>query len=308
MNPKVTVSSLFLIPLVLTSPMHGLAQQVPDEAYDPPVLNRAYATDAGPKVGIDEAHHNAQTMGGGYSPFAKLLRRDGYRVRAFTDKFTPKALQKVDILVIVNALAEQNVDKWSAPTLPAFEKSEIDAVEEWVKNGGSLFLIADHRPWPGAAEKLAERFDVLFHNGFAFPKDTPIRIDMPIRCSLVDHPIVIGRSSRETVPSVLPGLGQAFHLRPGGKARPLIVLEGEWMLRLPVGESSALIRADGMLVAAVANSGKGRVALFGEAAMLTAQLWGPERKPGGMNSPDAKYNAQFLLNTLHWLSGLLPAE
>lgn len=302
MNPKVTVSSLFLIPLVLTSPMHGLAQQVPDEAYDPPVLNRAYATDAGPKVGIDEAHHNAQTMGGGYSPFAKLLRKDGYRVQAFTNKFTPESLQKIDILVIVNALAEQNVDKWSLPTLPAFEESEINAVEQWIKKGGSLFLIADHRPWPGAAEKLAERFDVLFHNGFAFSKDTPNR------CSLVDHPIMRGRSSEETVPSVFPGVGQAFHLRRGGKARPLIFLEGEWMLRLPAGDSSALIRADGMLLAAVANAGKGRVALFGEAAMLTAQLWGPERKPGGMNSPEAKYNAQLVLNTLHWLSGLLPAE
>ena len=94
----------------------------------------------------------------------------------------------------------------------------------------------------------------------------------------------------------------------GINAVPTFVIEGEWMLRLPAGDSSALIRAEGMLLAAVANAGKGRVALFGEAAMLTAQLWGPERKPGGMNSPEAKYNAQLVLNTLHWLSGLLPAE
>lgn len=51
--------------------------------------------------------------------------------------------------------------------------------------------------------------------------------------------------------------------------------------------------------------GRGRVAVFGEAAMFTAQVTGPERQPMGMNAPGAEQNAQLLLNVLHWLSGLM---
>jgi hypothetical protein len=48
------------------------------------------------------------------------------------------------------------------------------------------------------------------------------------------------------------------------------------------------------------------VAVFGEAAMFTAQVSGANRRPMGMNDPGAPENAQFLLNVLHWLTGLLP--
>lgn len=50
--------------------------------------------------------------------------------------------------------------------------------------------------------------------------------------------------------------------------------------------------------------GKGRVAVFGEAAMFTAQLAGPNRVQVGMNAPEAAGNHQLLLNTLHWLTRL----
>jgi hypothetical protein len=49
--------------------------------------------------------------------------------------------------------------------------------------------------------------------------------------------------------------------------------------------------------------GEGRVAFFGEAAMFSAQLAGPEQHPAGMNAPGAEENFQFVLNVLHWLSG-----
>jgi hypothetical protein len=48
--------------------------------------------------------------------------------------------------------------------------------------------------------------------------------------------------------------------------------------------------------------GKGRVAVFGEAAMFSAQLGGPNRIPVGMNSPDADQNYRLLLNVMHWLT------
>lgn len=51
--------------------------------------------------------------------------------------------------------------------------------------------------------------------------------------------------------------------------------------------------------------GSGRAAFFGEAAMFSAQLGGRERAPMGMNAPMAEQNFQFVLNLMHWLTGIL---
>jgi hypothetical protein len=47
--------------------------------------------------------------------------------------------------------------------------------------------------------------------------------------------------------------------------------------------------------------GKGRLAVFGEAGMFSAQLAGPRQRMG-MNAPGAEQNHQLLLNVMHWLS------
>jgi hypothetical protein len=70
-------------------------------------------------------------------------------------------------------------------------------------------------------------------------------------------------------------------------------------------DATPQISVDGWLQGAVLRSGGGRVAVFGEAAMFTAQLSASDRTPMGMNAPGAEQNLQFLLNVMHWLSGLL---
>ena len=47
---------------------------------------------------------------------------------------------------------------------------------------------------------------------------------------------------------------------------------------------------------------EGRVAVFGEAAMFSAQVTGPNRSTMGMNAPVAAQNAPFLLNVMRWLA------
>jgi len=63
---------------------------------------------------------------------------------------------------------------------------------------------------------------------------------------------------------------------------------------------SAAGRAQGIAM----SLGKGRVVVLGEAAMLSAQLAGPNRIAFGMNRPGLD-NKQIALNIMHWLSGLL---
>jgi hypothetical protein len=45
--------------------------------------------------------------------------------------------------------------------------------------------------------------------------------------------------------------------------------------------------------------------ILSEAGMCTALAVGPDKIQVGMNSSFAPQNAQFCLNIIHWLSGLL---
>ena len=293
------------------------AQQVADTAYTPPILDPEFPQGQGPLVLIDEAHHNFHTADGRYLAFARLLRRDGYVVEPNTQPFTSAVLARADVLVIANALAEENVEveDWTLPTPSAFTDEEVETVEEWVRRGGSLLLIADHMPIPGAAEALAAAFGLRFQNGFAV--DTLAASaesgsgDATFRRSdgsLRSHPVVSGRGPDERVDSVTTFMGQAF--RAEGEAVPLMVLPEHWILLLPevaweFSETTPRIPAANLLQGAVLEHGEGRVAAFGEAAMFTAQVSGEARAPMGMNLPIAAQNYRLVLNVLHWLTGRL---
>ncbi len=290
------------------------AQQIPDTSFNPPVENPAYPPGRGPTIFVDEAHLNFHTAEGRYKPFAELLRRDGYVVKASTVQFGKETLRGMKILVSVNPLAERNRNDWSLPTPSAFTDQEIAAVREWVKKGGSLLLIADHMPFPGAVEKLAAAFGVRFNNGYVRDEKlgtgriTFRRSDG----SLADHPITNGRTAKERVDAVATFTGSAFQSDKG--AQPLFTL-GPAAVSLMTSTvvidqfppNTPRAPVGGWLQGAVLQYGKGRVAVFGEAAMFTAQVAGPNREPRGMNAPGAKeaQNPQFLLNVMHWLSGLL---
>ena len=62
---------------------------------------------------------------------------------------------------------------------------------------------------------------------------------------------------------------------------------------------------EGWLQGVTLESGKGRAAFFGEAAMFAAQRVGPDRERIGMNTPGAEGNVQFALNVVHWLTRVM---
>lgn len=161
------LTALFPVGLLSASPAASSAQQIVDSTFRPQVEKPAYGVDTGPLVLVDEGHNNTHLLNGPYRPFADVLRADRYRVEPLREPFTREALGRGQILVIINALASKNVDNWTLPTPSAFRATEIEAVLEWVSSGGALLLVADHMPFPGAAEDLAHRLGVAFSNGFA---------------------------------------------------------------------------------------------------------------------------------------------
>jgi hypothetical protein len=113
----------------------------------------------GPVVAIDAAHNNVHTADGGYKTFAGLISSDGYFVRSNIGPFQPSTLKEARILVIANARGSANGPIQNRAT-PAFTPEENDAVQDWVRGGGALLLIADHWPIGSAMGGLSLKFDV----------------------------------------------------------------------------------------------------------------------------------------------------
>jgi len=64
-------------------------------------------------------------------------------------------------------------------------------------------------------------------------------------------------------------------------------------------------RIEGWAQGAFKEYGKGRIVVFGEASIFSAQIGQPGNRKMGMNRDDAKDNYKLLLNSIHWLDGIL---
>lgn len=288
----------------------------------------AYKAGEGPKVLVDEGHNNFQTIADRLKGFAALLSLDNMQVAPLREPFTAKALEGVNVLVSFNALNEKNanekktVNRWELPTPSAFTDDEIKVVTEWVKNGGSLLLVADHMPFPGAMEKLGNSLGVIFQNNFAFdaaftygPKDPNLikfyRSPSSPRVGklLAGNPIADGTAGTEKLDVVVSFTGHAFRMKPGVAHTPILELGQGVNLAWPIEHAeitpkTPFSQGEGFLQGAILNVGKGRVAVFGEASMFSTNWaeWN-DNYPMGFQNPQASDNKQFILNVMHWLAG-----
>ncbi|NQY35841.1 MAG: DUF4350 domain-containing protein [Alteromonadaceae bacterium] len=281
------------------------AQQVGSSDFVPVNSKKTFLESEAPTVLIDEAHHNFHTMDGRYQPFAKILQSDGYNVDKNTKLFSKDSLKNVDVLVISNALNSKNTKSWNLPNYSAFKREEIEAVYHWVKNGGSLFLIADHMPFPKASESLAAVFGFQFNNGYAKDKTNKNSIFKYSEGALTNHVIRKGMNDKETIDYVRTFTGQAFLSPPNAEA--LLILGDEAVTYMPskswkFNDNTPEFSVSGWSQGATLEFYKGRVVVFGEAAMFTAQLAGKAKRKMGVIGKGAEQNEQFLLNIMHWLS------
>jgi hypothetical protein len=239
------------------------AQQMPDRSFRPMIEDRAYAIGTGPVVCFDEGHHNAHPLAEGFWPFADLVRRDGYLIRATAARLEPSSLADCRILVVV---------------APRSTVVGAESVRRWVAGGGSLLVIADRDARANIAA-LASAFGVTFIDDRAEP--VTFRVTDK---SLRPHAVVRGRHAKESAAIVTTFAGQAMQV--ASNAEPV------------------LVTSDGAFQGAVMRIEMGRAAFFGDTALFTAQITGPERRLVGMNQRGAR-NFQFVLNVMHWLSGVI---
>src|SRR5262245_25676265 len=137
-------------------------------------------------------------MEGQYSPLASLLRNDGYRVIPSQVRFETKDLSAIRVLVVANA-RDLKAILGGDISKPAFTDHECDVLVEWVREGGSLLLIADHAPYGNAADSLAQRFGITMSKGWVFDREPTGCITTQLAFSrqnglLAKHSIISGRN------------------------------------------------------------------------------------------------------------------
>jgi hypothetical protein len=323
-----------LLLLIVTAAPARSERQVEDTTFVPKVARPAF-TGRQPIVMIDEAHRNQFTMKRAYRAFASLLSQDGLRVIPGVQAFSPQLLKTCQVLVVADAVGSAEPRAPSARA-SAFRIPECDAVRDWVKEGGSLLLIADHAPYGSAMDSLAVRFGVDFGKSYtldtrrADPESGNMGCILFARAKglLGDHAITRGRDKSERINRVVTFTGQSLAGPPGSTG--LLVLSPS-ALDLPFtpdarreatpearrkADTTSVVNTPGAVTAVgrfqglAFGFGRGRVVVLGEASMFSSQFvlgtearqMGKDRLRIGLNRPDLDDNQQFALNVLRWLA------
>ena len=314
---KRAVLGLLLL-LALTAALIGwlFALQQSDSSYAPQLARRTWPT-GGPTVAIDDAHWNMFTAVKGYAPFAKLLLADGYTVLDKGNVASPEVLEAATIVVIANALGFRGVIRQvgelagvrlDAIAADAFTDQEADRLEAWVRNGGSLLLIADHAPAGRAARSLAERFGVKMRDGYIFDPErselwSPTFLVFTRHYKMLGlHPIIDGKDAGDAIDRIVTFTGQALE----GPAHATQLLTLSQTAFESSGRTASLEdrKPVGGLAQALAFAhGRGRVVVVGEATVLTSQMLTEAGTTQRMGLQWAKSdNERFARNVMRWLS------
>jgi hypothetical protein len=284
------------------------AQQESDPAFRFNNPQPAFAEGEGPRVCVDEAHHNRHTIQGLFAPYAAMLRADGFRVRALTAPLDSRMLADCDVVILGNAQTEKDDDPafWAYPHDSAFSRQEINHLLAWLRAGGRLLLFADHAPAAGAAAGLAAVLGLQVFDGWVRMGKSHANPEVIRRADglFAQHPILRG------VDSLAITISGAFF--PSEQFAPLIFLGPDatgWVRLGEMGQGLEIpeddwprFRLQGWLLGGTRTLERGRVAVFGDVTACTAQLYGPERVKVGMNHPHAPHNARFCLNLVRWLA------
>ncbi|GAB4511234.1 MAG: hypothetical protein Tsb004_15350 [Allomuricauda sp.] len=273
-------------------------QQRPDLEFEINIEVPKYQGETTALVGVDTSHNNLHTIEGGFRPFARLMEADGYQLQSI-GRITEENLKPLNILIIANPIHPSNVGQWKRPIANAFDPKEIRILQQWVQNGGSLMVVADHMPYAGATNALASAFGFKYEDGFVMnEKETwPPEVYSKKQGNLLETIIT------EDIDSIAGFTGSGLRAPKGAieiarfpNTHKLLIPEEAWQFE----NNTERLDATGLVMGAVMPFEKGKVAFFTEAAMFTAQIV-QDRFKVGFNSPMAPQNQQFVLNVMHWL-------
>ena len=256
----------------------------------------------GPLIMFDSTHKNFFIQSHLIKPLVDLLINDGYRV-AFLDKeFSKSSLSQASVLVVITALPFDFATENSAADKNTFSENELNELQNWVTDGGSLLAFSEHAPFDQAINPLLRKFDIESSIGTTVDtinyesKYGPGMIKFENKNLNTNHPIVNGKYKVEKLVSF------------GGSA----LLGSKYENILKLDESSFNVKhSTGIGPEGKGNSqglagmyGSGKVAAFGDSNGFTAMVFNMDdgtKMYAGMNTEGYDWK-NFVLNTFRWLT------
>lgn len=247
-------------------------------------------------------HNNGKWKGGLERPFADLLANDGFIVRLSKAILTEDLLKQTNVLVVAG---------------DPLTKEEVDISNNWIKRGGSLFVMTHHDQMDfdnylnslgvqtGEINVSQDSLHGLERDGISL---NPSYIYFNDKDKLLGkHPIIQGRSYEESIHFVKSfGGGKSIVGPPGCSVILRLSKSAVDLMNIdPFIGSRVCVNQKGERSFGVAfKMGKGKVVVLSSALITTAELFPPDWGKIGMNNPGSD-NKQFALNIIRWLTGYL---
>ena len=297
---------LFLLLFTITSQ----AQMLNDTPFNANVVHPKFKKGYGPKILIDAGHHNFVVELGLNKPLFDVASSDGYQIKIDSMQFTKEYLSNYNIVVIWPAMPFKFGSKNQVTDEITFTTDELNALHDWVSNGGSLLMFSEHAPIDKSVTPLFNKFGIQLSTGIvvdSLNSDTPIEmpswkysfLKFTSKNGLLntEHPITKGEKKNERISNILTYVG-------GG-------LTGDGYTNIFKLSSSAIIKKwSGSMPSGTPNSqclagnvGKGKLVALGDCNGFIAMnvKSGGYKLSAGMHVSGYDWK-QFVLNTLHWLS------
>tara|TARA_B100000989_G_scaffold202979_1_gene153596 strand:+ start:1053 stop:1967 length:915 start_codon:yes stop_codon:yes gene_type:complete len=303
------MKKLLLILLFVSLVSFGQQQNYPykwpmynDINMDLKVENPSYEINNGPLIMFDSAHKNFFIQSHLIKPLVDLLLNDGYRISFLDNEFSKTSLSQAKVLVVITALPFDFATESSAAGKNTFSLNELNELQSWVKNGGSLLAFSEHAPFDQAINPLLRKFEI--ESSIGTTVDT-INYENKYGQGMIkfennnlnkNHPIVSGKYKVERLVSF------------GGSA----LLGPKYENILKLGESSLNTKHSsgvgpegrGDSQGLVGTYGLGKIAVFGDSNGFTAMIFNMQdgsKMYAGMNTDGYDWK-NFVLNTFSWLT------
>ncbi|MFX0208595.1 MAG: DUF4350 domain-containing protein, partial [Candidatus Hodarchaeota archaeon] len=249
----------------------------------------------GKRILFDEAHFPAYSIEsnpaydteGGYSEFANLLADGGYIVETIDPNtlIDSSILSGADILVIV---CSQN----------AYKVTELESIEKWVKEGGSLLVITDWGDYGNQIYPLIARFGLDFANDLINDSDDHI-VTGKTSWIAYDGVNILSHSITLDISRIEMYSGDGLIDSPKGLT-PIIVTDSDGTSTWKNGTFASSVSLMNILEGG--SAGAGRICVIGD-----SNLWDnayDADSDGDLNFYDSD-NEVLAWNTIDWLSDVL---
>jgi len=256
----------------------------------------------GPLIMFDSTHKNFFIQSHLIKPLVDLLINDGYRVSFLDKEFSKSSLSQASVLIVITALPFDFATENSAADKNTFSENELDELQNWVTDGGSLLAFSEHAPFDQAINPLLRKFDIESSIGTTVDtinfesKYGPGMIKFENKNLNTNHPIVNGKYKVEKLVSFG---GSALS---GSKYENILKLDDR---------SFNVKHSTGVGPDGKGNSqglagmyGSGKIAAFGDSNGFTAMVFNMNdgtKMYAGMNTEGYDWK-NFVLNTFRWLT------